>query len=76
MTSGSVSSNVKFSFYGGLFLDTLSLSSHLSPAQLHNPSNNDDKEGKELGVGENVLKRSQCMFCKMGDYLPGWWWPT
>ena len=29
---------------------------HLSPAQLHNTGYNDDKEGKELGVGEDVLR--------------------
>ena len=74
MTSGSVSSNVKFSFWEGLLSTTLSLLLHLSPAQLHNPSNNDDKEGKELGVGEDVLRRSQCW--EKGDSVPGSWWPT
>ena len=56
MTSGSVSSNVKFSFWEGLLSTILSLLLHLSPAQLHNTGYNDDKEGKELGVGEDVLR--------------------
>ena len=30
---------------------------HLLPAQLNNPCHNDDKEGKELGVREQVLKK-------------------
>ena len=59
MTSGSVSSNVKFSFWGGFLNFPFSfIYLHLSPTQLHNPSDNDDKEGKEFGVGKDVLSKS------------------